>query len=87
MAELGNLESFYHEEICKYASRKLDEFLCIGKLWEEGINHLHGGEARIFNSKDELLEYLDIRLDKDSIILIKGSRSTKMDYIVDKITK
>ncbi len=86
MAELGDLESFYHEDICKYAAKKLDEFLCIGKLWKEGINHLEG-EARIFNSKDELLEYLNIRLDKDSIILIKGSRSTKMDYIVDKITK
>jgi UDP-N-acetylmuramyl pentapeptide synthase len=32
-----------------------------------------------------LLDYLNTKVTKDSIILVKGSRSTGMDYIADKL--
>jgi len=84
MGELGTQEESYHVEICEYALGKVEEFLCIGDLWKEGLKHI--GDIGIkFSSKDKLLEYLNTKLTKDSIILVKGSRSTGMDYISDKL--
>ena len=84
MGELGKQQEKYHDEICKYASGKVEEFLCIGDLWREGLKHI-SDIGMLFSSKDKLLEYLNTKLTKDSIILVKGSRSTGMDYISDKL--
>lgn len=84
MGELGKQEEKYHVEICEYALGKVEEFLCIGDLWKEGIKHISDIGIK-FSSKDKLLEYLNTKLTKDSIILVKGSRSAGMDYISDKL--
>ncbi len=84
MGELGKQEENYHVEICEYALGKVEEFLCIGELWKEGLKHISDIGIK-FSSKDKLLEYLNTKLTKDSIILVKGSRSTGMDYISDKL--
>ena len=84
MGELGKQEENYHVEICEYALGKVEEFLCIGDLWKEGLKHISDIGIK-FSSKDKLLEYLNTKLTKDSIILVKGSRSTGMDYISDKL--
>jgi len=84
MGELGEHQNFYHGEICKYTKGRVEEFLCIGKLWEEGIKHIPN-IGRSFSCKDDLLDYLNTKVSKDSIILVKGSRSTGMDYIADKL--
>ena len=78
MGELGKQEENYHVEICEYALGKVEEFLCIGDLWKEGLKHISDIGIK-FSSKDKLLEYLNTKLTKDSIILVKGSRSTGMD--------
>ncbi|SVD83044.1 uncharacterized protein METZ01_LOCUS435898, partial [marine metagenome] len=41
--------------------------------------------GKSFSSKEELLDYLNANISKDSVILVKGSRSTGMDYIADKL--
>ncbi len=84
MGELGKQEENYHVEICEYALGKVEEFLCIGDLWKEGLKYISDIGIK-FSSKDKLLEYLNTKLTKDSIILVKGSRSTGMDYISDKL--
>ena len=84
MRELGVHQDFYHGEICKYTKGRVEEFLCIGKLWEEAIRYIPN-VGRRFSCKDELLDYLNTKVSKDSIILVKGSRSTGMDYIADKL--
>lgn len=84
MGELGIQEENYHVEICEYALGKVEEFLCIGDLWKEGLKHISDIGIK-FSSKDKLLEYLNTKLTKDSIILVKGSRFTGMDYISDKL--
>jgi len=84
MGELGKHQEDYHVEICKYAQDRVEEFFCIGDLWKEGLKHIPD-KGKKFSSKDRLLEYLNTKLTKDSIILVKGSRSTGMDYISDKL--
>ena len=84
MGELGEQEENYHVEVCKYAQGKVEKFLCIGDLWKEGLKYIPDLGIK-FSSKDKLLEYLNTKLTKNSIILVKGSRSTGMDYISDKL--
>jgi len=84
MGELGKHQEDYHVEICKYAQDRVEEFFCIGDLWKEGLKHIPD-KGKMFSSKDRLLEYLNTKLTKDSIILVKGSRSAGMDYISDKL--
>ena len=43
--------------------------------------------AQIFNSHDEISSYLVSVLDNNTILLVKGSRSTRMDLIADKLKK
>jgi len=84
MAELGKDQVYYHEKICKYADGKVEEFLCIGKLWKEGLSHIPK-IGKSFSSKVELLDYINTNISKESIILVKGSRSTGMDFIADEL--
>ena len=84
MAELGFEEKLYHQEVCKYSEERVDEFLCVGELWKESQkkdNH----KSKLFDSKDKLLDYLREKIGKDSVIMVKGSRSASMEYIVDKL--
>ena len=41
----------------------------------------------IFDNHEELFEDLVSIIDKNTIILVKGSRSTRMDLIADKLKK
>ena len=84
MAELGKDQTYYHEKICKYANGRVEEFLCIGELWSEGLRYIPE-IGKSFSSKEELLDYLNANISEDSVILVKGSRSTGMDYIADKL--
>ena len=82
--ELGFEEKLYHQEVCKYSEERVDEFLCVGELWKESQkkdNH----KSKLFDSKDKLLDYLREKIGKDSVIMVKGSRSSSMEYVVDKL--
>ena len=41
----------------------------------------------IFDNHEELFKYLVSIIDGNTIILVKGSRSTRMDLIADKLKK
>ena len=84
MGELGTHKESFHIDICNYAKHRVEEFLCIGGLWDEGIKRIPKIGSK-FSSKDDLLDYLNTKLAKNSVILVKGSRSSRMDYISDKL--
>jgi len=86
MLELGNNAEEFHKEVCLFASEKIDYFLCIGEMWRKGLEH-YSGNGRIFRSKEDLLKHLNKIPLEDPIIMVKGSRSTKMNEIADKLTK
>ena len=85
MLELGNKANEFHKDICSFASGKIDYLFCIGELWEEGLEH-YQGEGKVFRNKIDLLNHLDKISLEDPIIMVKGSRSTRMDKIADKLT-
>ena len=86
MAELGENSRIYHQELSRIIEEtKIDITLAVGKYTKE-IIILLGGKNTWFVSKNELIKYLYSCM-KDSTILVKGSRSMKMEEIVEKLIK
>ncbi|WP_320823453.1 UDP-N-acetylmuramoyl-tripeptide--D-alanyl-D-alanine ligase [Reinekea sp.] len=84
MAELGIDSAAYHREVGQYARGK------IGGLWTVGeqagqISAASGGHH--FNSIAELLAVLPARIDHETTILVKGSRSSGMERVIDALRR
>ena len=84
MGELGNDAAKLHKEISEYAKTRVDNFLCLGDSWQEGVK-LFGEKGIVFSSREELVDHVSSILETDTVILVKGSRSTKMDIVADKL--
>ena len=63
---------------------KVEEFLCVGKNWKDVVTKLPK-VGKYFDTKDELLKYLKDKINSESVILVKGSRSAGMDFVSDKL--
>ena len=86
MAELGKNSRIYHQELSRSIKEtKIDITLGLGKYTKEIITLL-GRNNTWFRSKDDLVKHLYSCM-KGSTILVKGSRSMKMEEIVKKLIK
>ena len=86
MAELGENPRIYHQELSRTIKEtKIDITLGLGKYTKEIITLL-GRNNTWFRSKDDLVKHLYACM-KGSTILVKGSRSMKMEEIVKKLIK
>ncbi len=93
MLELGRESKSLHKEIGEYiADQKIDLLLTTGSkakgiylgAQEVGMsdkNNIH------FDSQSDLVDYLKINIEKDSIILVKGSQGARMEKVVKSIMK
>ena len=86
MKELGSDSKLIHKEMYDYASKRVDKVLCIGKSWSECDFDTYE-KLEIFNDQDQLYDYLVSIIDNKTVLLVKGSRSTRMDLIADKLKK
>tara|TARA_E500000081_G_C6138922_1_gene358799 strand:+ start:819 stop:2156 length:1338 start_codon:yes stop_codon:yes gene_type:complete len=86
MKELGLDSKLIHKEMYEYASKRVDKVLCIGKSWSE-CDFDTNKELEIFYDQDLLYDYLVSIIDDKTVLLVKGSRSTRMDLIADKLKK
>ena len=86
MKELGLDSKLIHKEMYEYASKRVDKVLCIGKSWSE-CDFDTNKELEIFYDQDLLYDYLVSIIDNKTVLLVKGSRSTRMDLIADKLKK
>ena len=84
MKELAEDSSSLHLEIYQYAKDKVDYFFCLGKEWE-GLNITDEVNFKIFSDHDELYEGAKELIKQDTVTLVKGSRSTRMDIVADKL--
>jgi UDP-N-acetylmuramoyl-tripeptide--D-alanyl-D-alanine ligase len=79
MRELGDYTHFEHQNVVNMlAERKADIVYLVGKEW-----HLTTAPYMIFDTVEELRAYLEEHPLKGSSILLKGSRSTKMETLLD----
>ena len=85
MKELGENSVKIHEEILEFADQQVDQILCLGNIWKNVKNAKDN--LKIFENHQELYEYIATVVDQDTLLLVKGSRSTRMDIVADKLKK
>jgi UDP-N-acetylmuramoyl-tripeptide--D-alanyl-D-alanine ligase len=83
MAELGIDAESLHAELGHYAQYKLDYFFTLGSL-SRHASEAYGSQNH-FTDRDALTQSLKKVMNKNTTILIKGSRSAKMDLIVSAL--
>ncbi|PHS74668.1 MAG: hypothetical protein COB19_06410 [Porticoccus sp.] len=83
----GESEAALHGEVGRYAAEKgVSHLLAIGPLSINTVREFGPG-AEHLDSKEQLLERLQSLLDKDAVVLVKGSRFMAMDTVVKMITE
>lgn len=92
MLELGNWEKKYHLEVGKYISRfSIARLICVGKAVGETarvVAKIHGHSAVfVYPNWREALTDVKKYLNKNCVILVKGSRSIGLDNLVLELVK
>ena len=82
MGELGEFASNAHTDVGVYALQKnIQQLYCVGKYINDYVKGFGIG-AHSFVSQHDLLSFLNTQQLSGTVILIKGSRSAKMENIV-----
>ncbi|ODS24929.1 hypothetical protein AB835_01305 [Candidatus Endobugula sertula] len=82
MGELGSGGQQFHQEVGEYASSQgIDLMLTIGKLAKHAVNGF-GKNARAFDDSEQLIDAVRNIANVNTVFLIKGSRSSRMDRVV-----
>lgn len=85
MGELGCFTQQHHEEIGHVAQQQGIDLLMTCGRFSEFSSLAFGHSARHYRSQDELAQDLLSFLDKDTTVLVKGSRSAEMEKIVHQL--
>lgn len=92
MLELGDQEQQFHEELAKYIDENRISRICLFGPRMEWLYHKIAPRfsGRILHTKDDygkIVDYIKQHADKDSLILIKGSRGMKLETIINTFNK
>lgn len=87
MAELGEETQRYHREMGQWAKEKRIESLFAVGSNAAAVAEGFGMNAKVFNEHAELIKVLPQLLKAGMTILVKGSRSAKMEVIVQAIRR
>jgi len=88
MLELGDLEQQYHEELAGYLSPDVMKGVCLyGPRMEwlyEKLKSTFEPDCLVWNKDhyDPLVEWLSVRLNSKSVVLLKGSRGMALENIL-----
>lgn len=86
MGELGEATESGHQEVGEYARmKKIDALYTVGQYSGFTASGF-GREAREFQEKQLLIEELEKELEGVVTLLVKGSRSARMEQVVDALT-
>lgn len=86
MGELGKKAIQYHKSIGEYIKdNKILDVAGVGKLTKHAIDKCRGN-AKWFDDKKALIQYIKTKMKKNTCVLVKGSRFMKMEEIVEALT-
>ncbi len=86
MGELGSQSEEMHHEVLQYAcDQHIDEVLVSGFRMQRAAKRFD--QIKAFESLDQLLAALKILLKKDDVVLLKGSRSEKLEQLIPPLTE
>jgi UDP-N-acetylmuramoyl-tripeptide--D-alanyl-D-alanine ligase len=87
MAELGGDSEREHEKIGAYANEKhVDLLLTLGHQSKKASN-VFSGDKKHFDSIEQLITVAAQQANENTVLLIKGSRSSRMDRVVHALTQ
>jgi len=88
MLELGDAADDMHAEIGVYASKAdIDHLLCIGDHVKHTCASFSGGKAHHADTFDELVAHCVAEVPLGGTVLVKGSRSSRMETFIDALAK
>lgn len=85
MRELGDASKTEHIEILKIASKVADKVFIIGEEFGKAYLNTKLKNVEFFSEKSELLTAFSEEKDNFKLVLIKGSRSMKMECFVEQL--
>lgn len=85
MGELGEKTSAYHAEVGQYAKEKSIDYLFSCGIESQHASRAFTSNTQHFSEQTALIEHLMRIADKDDVMLIKGSRSSAMDVVVEQL--
>ncbi|MEZ5524623.1 MAG: UDP-N-acetylmuramoyl-tripeptide--D-alanyl-D-alanine ligase [Pseudomonadales bacterium] len=86
MAELGDDALHDHCEAARYArSQGIDNLFTVGSLSAHAAREF-GPQGHAFENQASLIESLKTRINSNTTVLVKGSRSAQMERIVQALT-
>lgn len=84
--ELGHRSAELHAELGREAlARGVSRLFVTGRNGERAVAAF-GSAARFFHSTEEMIEHLSAELHRDTVMLVKGSRSQHMEKVVQALT-
>lgn len=87
MGELGEKAAEFHQEIGHYAKQKGIDILCATGKLSCYTAEAFGQSAKFFPVKADLITFLKNQLQSNQAILVKGSRSAKMEEVVEALVQ
>ena len=85
MGELGDWATEHHREVGATAKKLgINQLLSCGAL-SRFASEAFGMGAHHFSSQDELIDYVSLQLNPETTVLVKGSRSSAMEKVVDRL--
>jgi UDP-N-acetylmuramoyl-tripeptide--D-alanyl-D-alanine ligase len=84
MKELGKDSQKYHEEIIKLSSEAFDLSIFYGDEFNQ-LKQLESDKIIFTNNKSEIIDLLKSKKEPDTLLLVKGSRSMKMEEIIQSL--
>ncbi|RZU35371.1 UDP-N-acetylmuramoyl-tripeptide--D-alanyl-D-alanine ligase [Fluviicoccus keumensis] len=86
MGELGDGAPELHADVGRYAREQgLDLLLAVGHFHEHTLRGFGEGAVQGFATQDELLAALPAIISGPATVLVKGSRSARMERVVQKL--
>ena len=86
MGELGEDEIAMHKEVGEYAKQSnIRQLVATGKLSKYAVEAF-GDNGRWFATTQEAIEFLQASTGQGDTLLVKGSRSARMDQVVTALT-
>ena len=87
MGELGSQAALYHQEIGEYALQAgVNKLIAVGE-YASDVGLGYGLAAAVYQNNESLIADLGDLIDDDDVVLVKGSRSSKMENIVNLIVE
>ena len=85
MAELGEASKSEHIKLGEFANKYgISKLLCTGAFAQDVVEGFKVG-GRAFETQEELIEHLLLEFEGSAAVLVKGSRSAKMENVVNAL--